>query len=249
MLGKFSYSFIWCHFFSKIIFRNTNNQGVKQFESSILSGLIWVQTFFAKVISRQQKPLLVGKELQPNNPYPPECLCKSCMRPPNLGGYLLSAANSCKQFGPISGPTKCLAWPGSKPFSWKIFLNFKFSRWQKRLKNAILPSIMSLQREDALNEICCFVNKKIIKSFLKLIACFLILHAFFVVCWYIFFFQIKLFHKILSEIPSECHTVWIQIRPNILSGLIWVHPVWKDYQQITTSRGRVNSLSASVVCW
>ena len=26
--------------------------------------------------------------------------------------------------------------------------------------------------------------------------------------------------KILSGIPSECQTVWIQIRPDILSGLI-----------------------------
>ena len=28
--------------------------------------------------------------------------------------------------------------------------------------------------------------------------------------------------KIISGIPSECQTVWIQIRPGVLSGLIWV---------------------------
>ena len=42
--------------------------------------------------------------------------------------------------------------------------------------------------------------------------------------------------------PSECQTVWIQIRPDMLSGLIWVQTVHKGYQQtttVTTSRGRV----------
>ena len=32
---------------------------------------------------------------------------------------------------------------------------------------------------------------------------------------------------------SECQTVWIQIRPDIKSGLIWVQTVWKGYQQRT----------------
>ena len=35
-----------------------------------------------------------------------------------------------------------------------------------------------------------------------------------------FFFQNQLFRKILSGIQSECQTVWIQTRPDILSGLI-----------------------------
>ena len=39
------------------------------------------------------------------------------------------------------------------------------------------------------------------------------------------FFQNKLFRKILSGIPSECETAWIQIRPDTLSGLIWVQTV------------------------
>ena len=37
-----------------------------------------------------------------------------------------------------------------------------------------------------------------------------------------FIFQNQLFRKILSGIPSEYQTVWIQIMPDILSGLIWV---------------------------
>ena len=38
-------------------------------------------------------------------------------------------------------------------------------------------------------------------------------------------FQNQLLKKILSGIPSECQTVWIHIRPNILSGMIWVQTV------------------------
>ena len=37
-----------------------------------------------------------------------------------------------------------------------------------------------------------------------------------------FFFQNQLFRKILSGIPSECQTVWTQIRPDILLVLICV---------------------------
>ena len=47
------------------------------------------------------------------------------------------------------------------------------------------------------------------------------------------FFQNQLFQKIISGIPSECQTVWIQIRPDILLILIWVQTVCKSYQQIT----------------
>ena len=40
------------------------------------------------------------------------------------------------------------------------------------------------------------------------------------------------FHwKILSGIPSEYQIIWIQIRLDMLSGLIWVHTVCKCYQQ------------------
>ena len=47
------------------------------------------------------------------------------------------------------------------------------------------------------------------------------------------FFQNQLFRKILSGTPSECQTVWIQIRPDVLSGLIWVQTVCKGFQQTT----------------
>ena len=47
------------------------------------------------------------------------------------------------------------------------------------------------------------------------------------------FFQNQLFRKIISGILSESQTHWIQIRPDILSGLIWVQPVCKGYEQTT----------------
>ena len=39
--------------------------------------------------------------------------------------------------------------------------------------------------------------------------------------------------RLLTYLPSECQTVWIQIRPDIMSGLIWVQTICKGYQQST----------------
>ena len=39
--------------------------------------------------------------------------------------------------------------------------------------------------------------------------------------------------EILSGIPYECQTDRIQIRPDKLSGLIWVQSVCKGYEQTT----------------
>ena len=49
----------------------------------------------------------------------------------------------------------------------------------------------------------------------------------------IFHAFLSTFRKILSGIPSECQTDWIQIRPDILSDLIWVQIVCKSYWQTT----------------
>ena len=43
----------------------------------------------------------------------------------------------------------------------------------------------------------------------------------------------KSFFLILSGIPSEYQTVWIQNRSDILWGLIWIQTVCKGYQQTT----------------
>ena len=47
------------------------------------------------------------------------------------------------------------------------------------------------------------------------------------------FFQSGLFQKILSGTLGECQTVWIQIRTDKMSVLIWVQTVCKGYQQTT----------------
>ena len=60
------------------------------------------------------------------------------------------------------------------------------------------------------------------------------------------FFQNQNFRKTLPGIPPECQTVWIQIRPNILSGLIWVQTVCKCYQQTTQVCRVIPSLSDSL---
>ena len=43
--------------------------------------------------------------------------------------------------------------------------------------------------------------------------------------------KIEFFKKILSGTQSQCQTVWLQIRTDILSVLIWVQTVYKGYQQ------------------
>ena len=51
-------------------------------------------------------------------------------------------------------------------------------------------------------------------------------------CRLLMFFKIIFFQKLLSGTLSDCQTVWIQFRNDILSGLIWVQTVCKDYQQM-----------------
>ena len=43
-----------------------------------------------------------------------------------------------------------------------------------------------------------------------------------------------LYHWATALPPPECKTIVIQIRPNILSGLIWVQIVCKGYLQTAT---------------
>ena len=45
-------------------------------------------------------------------------------------------------------------------------------------------------------------------------------------------FVVVVFPKNLSGISVDCQAVWIQIMPAVLSGLIWVQIVCKDYQQM-----------------
>ena len=55
-----------------------------------------------------------------------------------------------------------------------------------------------------------------------------IFHAFVVVCWH---FHNQLFQKESFRNTSECQTVWIQIRTDVTSVLIWAQTVCKGYQQ------------------
>ena len=55
------------------------------------------------------------------------------------------------------------------------------------------------------------------------------------------FFEYQFFRKILSGLPSECQTVWIQIRPDLLSGLIWVQTLGKLYQETTLTGKELTS--------
>ena len=59
------------------------------------------------------------------------------------------------------------------------------------------------------------------------------------------FFQNQLFPNIILGIPSECQTDWIQIRPDNLSGLIWVQTVCKGYQQ--TTQGQVSTVNSCML--
>ena len=71
-----------------------------------------------------------------------------------------------------------------------------------------------------------------------LFACCVILHA---ILSSAAFFNVNVFKKKKKKKKkkntfgtlSECQTVWIQIRTDILSGLIWVQTVCKGYQQMT----------------
>ena len=60
------------------------------------------------------------------------------------------------------------------------------------------------------------------------------------------FFEIKFFKKNLPELPSECQTVWIQIRPDDSSSLIWVRTVYKGCQQVTLAVKDLLKLPVSV---
>ena len=56
-----------------------------------------------------------------------------------------------------------------------------------------------------------------------------------------FFFQNQLFSKTLSGIPPVYQTVWILIRPDVLSGLIWVQTIYKGYRQTTQVSKELNN--------
>ena len=64
-----------------------------------------------------------------------------------------------------------------------------------------------------------------------------------IICRLLIFFQNQLFWKPISGIQSECQTVRIRIRSDILSGLIWIQTVCKGFSRrlIFISKSKSNS--------
>ena len=54
------------------------------------------------------------------------------------------------------------------------------------------------------------------------------------------FFKINFF-KIFFQEYHQCRTIWIKIRPDDLSGLIWAQPDCKSYQQMIPAGKRVKT--------
>ena len=148
-----------------------------------------------------------------------------------------SADNLCKQFGSRSGPTKCRAWSGSKLFDTlmvflkEFFEKEDFEKNQKTTqKHTKLPSMTWRQFTTRINlkASCEMCSRRHLKDCI----------ASFTACWAIscaflssadFFFKINFFEKKIRK--TECQTVWIQIMPDIFSGLIWVQTFCNCYQQ------------------
>ena len=90
----------------------------------------------------------------------------------------------------------------------------------KLLYQNFIPSFENSADSDQLASVCA-----------QLFACWVIVHAFFLSS--ADFFHNLLFQKIPSVALSESQAIWIQIRTDILSVLIWVKTVCKGYQQMT----------------
>ena len=71
--------------------------------------------------------------------------------------------------------------------------------------------------------------------------CLEILHDFFLSFADLFFFKINIW-EFFSKIPIQCQRVWIQIRPIVLSDLIWIQTVCNVNNQMTPADKRVNKI-------
>ena len=70
--------------------------------------------------------------------------------------------------------------------------------------------------------------------------------CFFGICG--FSFKMNFFKKIFQEY-HQCQTIWIQIRPDVLSGLIRVQTVCKGYQQTTKVPTSWEKVNKKKNCW
>ena len=102
----------------------------------------------------------------------------------------------------------------------------------------LMVSCMLLKMESATNiSHWLNVHSRWFKNYIFGKKCILISFWIFQYCFYHSFtlYYCAIFDSLITvfSIPSGCQTVWIQIRPNILAGLIWVQTVCKGYQQTT----------------
>ena len=67
-------------------------------------------------------------------------------------------------------------------------------------------------------------------------------------CLLLTFFKVNFFKEFSSGTQSKCLTVWIQIRTDDLSGLIWVQTVCKGYQQKTKAATSKERVRTQLVC-
>ena len=62
-------------------------------------------------------------------------------------------------------------------------------------------------------------------------------------------FKMNISKKYISGTLSECQTVWIQIRTDVLSVLIWVQTVYKQMTKVAASKEIVKNADNYDMPW
>ena len=90
------------------------------------------------------------------------------------------------------------------------------------------------EKMQRLNNIHVYLGQGLHRSQVTDYACFSVVY---------FFFKTTLN---FSGILSKCQTVWIQIKPDILSCLIWVQLICKGYQRPTLVSRQIYAITAKI---
>ena len=125
----------------------------------------------------------------------------------------------------------CPATETSKKITILLIASLDVIVFKKRIIKALISLSSVCADVQAGLCLCCSQTQKtgFLTSRPILTAYWVIFH---VVCHLLIVFKINFFRKFFQEY-HECQTVWIQIRPDILSGLIWVQTVCIGYQKMT----------------
>ena len=97
------------------------------------------------------------------------------------------------------------------------------------------PFMYVHEKMQRLNNIHVYLGQGLHCSQVTCYACFS------VVCYFLFKTTLN-----FSGIPSKCQTVWIQIKPDILSCLIWVQLICKGYQRPTLVSRQIYAITAKI---